>query len=203
MDARLRKGLIAAAVVVVAGAFVAGPRGRSSPRPPFHINPNMDIQPRAEPQAASAFFYDGAVMRQPVEHTVARGELRDGGPFWTGRDASGEFVRTIPVSLDEAMRQRGARRYEIYCGVCHDKNGDGKGVLYERGKVPTPSFHDPRLVQAPDGHFFDVMTNGFGLMPAYRYPIPVADRWAIVAHVRSLQQKRAARPATPTAAGAP
>jgi hypothetical protein len=153
----------------------------------------MDIQPRAEAQAASAFFYDGAVMRAPVEHTVARGELRDGGPYWTGLDASGELVATIPVTLDEAMRQRGARRYDIYCAVCHDKNGNGKGLLYERGKVPTPSFHDPRLVSSPDGYYFDVMTNGFGLMPSYRYPIPVADRWAIVAHIRDLQAKRAGR----------
>lgn len=202
--------LIGLALAFVALALAAGTRGRTSSRPPFHFNPNMDVQPRAEPQGASAFFYDGATMRPPVEGTVARGELRDGGPYWTGKDAGGSFVATIPVTLDDAMRQRGARRYDIYCAACHDKNGDGKGILFERGKVPTASFHDERLRQLPDGHYFDVITNGVGLMPSYRYPIPVADRWAIIAHVRDLQAQRTARdlargatPAAGTTAPAP
>lgn len=168
-------------------------RGCTSSRPPIHLNPNMDVQPRYEPQAASAFFYDGKAMRPPVAGTVARGELRDDGPYWTGKDAAGTFVTAVPMAVDETVRERGARRFDIYCAVCHDKNGDGKGVLFERGKVPTPSFHDDRLRQMPDGQVFDTITNGFGLMPAYRYPIPVADRWAIIVHLRALQQRRIER----------
>lgn len=186
-----RSLLIAGGLFLVAVVVVAGPRGRASSRPPFHINPNMDVQPRVEPQAASAFFYDGAAMRRPVEGTVARGELRDGGAYWTGTDASG-FVATIPMDMDDAVRERGRRRYDIYCAICHDKNGAGKGILFERGKVPTPTFHQDRLRQVPDGYIFLVITNGFGMMPAYAYPIPVADRWAIVAHVRELQARQAA-----------
>lgn len=127
-------------------------------------------------------------MRRPVEGTVARGELRDSGPIWTGMDAAGDFVATSPLTQDDALRERGRRRYDIYCATCHDKNGDGKGILFERGKVPTPSFHQDRLRQSPDGYYFGVITNGFGLMPSYAYPIPVADRWAIIAHVRVLQR---------------
>jgi cytochrome c5 len=153
----------------------------------------MDVQPRYEPQAASDFFYDGAAMRAPVPGTVARGELRDESPWWTGKDAAGAFVAAIPTVVDEAMKARGARRYDIYCAPCHDQHGDGKGILFERGKVPTPSFHDPRLRALADGQLYDTITNGVGLMPSYRYPIPVADRWAIVAHVRALQERRAAR----------
>jgi hypothetical protein len=189
-----RSALIAGGLFVAAVVLVAGPRGRASSRPPFHVNPNMDVQPRTEPQAASDFFYDGAAMRPPVEGTVARGELRDGSPFWTGTDASG-FVATIPIDpsrVDDAFRERGRRRYEIYCATCHDKQGNGKGILFERGKIPTPSFHQDRLRQVPDGYLFLVITNGFGLMPSYAYPIPVADRWAIVAHLRELQARRAA-----------
>lgn len=194
-------GLFLVAVVVI-----AGPRGRASSRPPFHVNPNMDVQPRVEPQAASAFFYDGAAMRPPVEGTVARGELRDSSPYWTGMDADG-FVAAIPLEMTDALRERGRRRFDIYCATCHDKNGNGKGILFERGKVPTPSFHQDRLRQVPDGYLFGVITNGFGLMPSYAYPIPVADRWAIVAHVRALQSRRASpggeavqeTPATPAA----
>lgn len=196
MTPRARKGLITAGAGLIALALAAGTRGRTSSRPPFNLNPNMDVQPRAEAQAASGFFYDGAEMRPPVAGTVARGELRDDGPYWTGKDAAGVLVATLPVELDAAMRERGARRYDIYCAACHDRNGDGKGILFERGKVPTPSFHDARLRAVPDGHFFEVITNGFGLMPSYAYPIPVADRWAIIAHVRELQARRAARGAS-------
>lgn len=188
-----RSLLFGGGLALVAVVLVAGPRGRTSSRPPFHVNPNMDVQPRYEPQAASAFFYDGASMRRPVEGTVARGALRDSGPFWTGMDAVGDFVATSPRAIDDAVRLRGQRRYDIYCATCHDKNGAGKGILFERAKVPTPSFHQDRLRQAPDGYFFGVITNGFGLMPSYSYPIPVADRWAIIAHVRTLQERRALR----------
>ena len=174
-------------------ALAACTRGTTSSRPPIHINPNMLEQPRYDPQAASAFFYDGAAMRPPVPGTVARGELRDDGPFWTGRDAAGAFVTANPLPIDDAVRRRGARRYDIYCAPCHDARGDGKGILFERGKVPTATFHSDRLRQMADGELFDTVTNGKGLMPAYRYPIPVADRWAILAHVRRLQAERLAR----------
>lgn len=170
-------------------------RGCQSSSPPIHLNPNMDIQPRYEPQAASAFFYNGAAMRPPVAGTVARGELRDNGPFWTGKDEAGAFVASMPITVDDAVRERGAERYNIYCAVCHDSGGDGKGVLFERGKVPTPSFHIDRLRQMPDGQIFDTVTNGFGLMPGYRYPLPAADRWAIIVHLRGLQQRRLERSA--------
>lgn len=175
---------------------LSGCRGCTSSRPPVHLNPNMDVQPRYEPQAASAFFYNGQEMRPPVPGTVARGELRNltnDSPFWTGKDAGGAFVTAIPMAVDDAVRARGKQRFEIYCGACHDKHGDGKGILYERGKVPTPSFHTDRLRQMPDGQIFDTITNGFGLMPSYRYPIPVSDRWAIIVHLRELQTRRLER----------
>ena len=183
-------------------------RGCTSSRPPIHLNPNMDQQPRYEPQAASAFFYDGAEMRAPVAGTVARGELRDGGPYWTGKDSSGAFVTAVPALPEiyagseleataamspEALALRGARRFDIYCATCHDQHGDGTGILFERGKVPTPSFHIDRIRQMPDGQIFDTITNGTGLMPAYRYPIPVRDRWAIIVHLRALQAHRLER----------
>jgi mono/diheme cytochrome c family protein len=190
----LRSALLAAALALAAALVAAGPRGRTSSRPPIHVNPNMDVQPRVEAQAASDFFYDGSATRSPVAGTVARGELRENPLFWNGMDESG-FAAAIPLPVDDALRERGRRRFDIYCAVCHDRNGDGKGILFERGKVRTPSFHLDRLRQAPDGYFFAVITNGFGLMPSYSYPIPPADRWAIVAHVRVLQARRAAREA--------
>lgn len=185
---------VALALVLVALSGCA--RGCTSSRPPVHLNPNMDIQPRYEPQAASAFFYDGAVMRPPVAGTVARGELRNlsvDGPFWTGKDAAGAYIAAVPIAVDDSVHARGAERYDVYCAVCHDKGGDGKGVLFERGKVPTPSFHIDRLRQMPDGQIFDTITNGFGLMPSYSYPLPASDRWAIIVHLRALQARRLER----------
>ena len=196
-----RSRLVVAGLVVAALVVIAGPRGGISSQPPRHPNPNMFVQPRAEPQAGNGFFYDGAEMRPPVEGTIARGELREGGAYWTGLDASG-FVAKVPLPLNDALLERGKRRFDIYCAACHDKNGTGKGILFERGKIPTPSFHIDRLRQVPDGYIFGVITNGFGLMPSYAFPIPVADRWAIIAYLRELQAKHATRAAPAEAAPA-
>lgn len=165
-------------------------RGCTSPYPPIHPNPNMDHQPKYRAQSASAFFYDGATMRPPVEGTVARGELFEDVAFYTGRDATGAFVSN-PLGLDEVVLARGEERYGIYCAPCHSDRGDGRGVLYERAQVQSADFHEPRLRDMPDGQIFDTVTNGLGLMSGYRYPIPPRDRWAIIAYVRELQRSAA------------
>ncbi len=178
-------------------------RGCPSSRPPIHLNPSMDNQPKARPQSASTFFYDGASMRQPVPGTIPIGGLKEDVAFFTGKGADGQFVATIPVTADEAVLERGRLRYAIYCQPCHDARGDGRGILFQRGSVPTASFHQDTIRKYPDGQLFDVITNGKGLMAAYRWPIPPADRWAIVAYVRELQRKRPATgPGTPASAAA-
>jgi mono/diheme cytochrome c family protein len=152
----------------------------------------MDDQPKVRAQSASTFFYDGASMRPPVPGTIPIGGLKEDEPFFTGKSADGQFVATIPVPVDEAGLERGRQRYAIYCQPCHDPRGDGKGILFQRGSVPTASFHQETILKYPDGQIFDVITNGKGLMAGYRWPIPPADRWAIVAYVRELERKRAA-----------
>ena len=159
-------------------------RGCTSSRPPIHLNPSMDNQPKVRPQSASTFFYDGSGMRQPVPGTVAIDGLKEDTAFFTGKGADGQFVTTNPVTLDDAVLERGKQRYTIYCQPCHDARGDGKGILFQRGNVPTATFHQEKLLKYTDGQIFDVMTNGQGLMPAYRWPIPPADRWAIIAYIR-------------------
>jgi hypothetical protein len=168
-------------------------RGCTSSRPPIHLNPSMDEQPKVRPQAASAFFYDGAAMRQPIPGTVAVGGLKEDTAFFTGKTADGQFVATIPHPVDDALLARGRQRYAIYCQPCHDARGDGRGILFQRGNVPTATFHQDKILKYTDGQIFDVITNGFGLMQGYKWPIPPADRWAIVAHVRDLQRERQAR----------
>jgi hypothetical protein len=183
--------LTLASVLVLSGCA----RGCTTSRSPIHINPSMDDQPKVRPQTASNFFYDGASMRTPVPGTVAIGELREDVAFFTGLEADGQFVAAIPVTVDEALVERGRERYEIYCQPCHDARGDGRGILFQRGNIPTASFHDEQYLTYPDGQIFDVITNGLGLMGGYRWPISPSDRWAIVAHVRELQREQLARAA--------
>ena len=188
---RRRASRLLGVIVLISFIPLAGcARGCTSSRPPIHINPSMDDQPKVRPQTASTFFYDGASMRQPVPGTIPIGGLKEDEAFFTGKGADGQFVATIPVPVDDARLERGRQRYVIYCQPCHDARGDGKGILFQRGNVPTATFHQEKILKYPDGQIFDVITNGVGLMPAYRWPIPPADRWAIVAYVRELARKR-------------
>ena len=167
-------------------------RGCTSSQPPIHLNPSMDDQPKVLAQTASPFFYDGQSMRQPVPGTVPIGGLKEDVAFFTGKGADGQFVAANPVTVNQGVVERGRQRYAIYCQPCHDAKGDGKGILFQRGNVPTASFHQDKILKYPDGQIFDVITNGFGLMSGYRWPIPPTDRWAIIAYVRELERKRLA-----------
>ena len=103
-----------------------------------------------------------------------------------GSDDAGA-VRTFPFPVTASVLQHGRDRYMIYCVVCHDALGSGHGIIVERGYTPPPSYHSERLRSAPIGHFFEVVTKGYGSMPSYRNQIPARDRWAIIAYVRALQ----------------
>jgi mono/diheme cytochrome c family protein len=146
----------------------------------------MADQPRYDPLEPSAFFPDGRAARPVVAGTVARGQLREDDHLWRGRVA-GELAATLPFPVTRELLERGRERFNIFCAPCHDQAGGGNGMIVRRGYRRPPSLHDPRLREAPAGHFFDVMTSGFGAMPDYAAQIPVADRWAIVAYVRALQ----------------
>ena len=185
-----RRWLTCACVLTSVVAASGCARGCTSSRPPIHINPSMDNQPKVLAQTASTFFYDGQSMRQPVPGTIPIGGLKEDTAFFTGKGADGRFVETIPVTVDDALLERGRQRYVIYCQPCHDARGDGKGILFQRGNIPTTSMHHEKVLNYRDGYLFDVITNGSGLMAGYKWPIPPADRWAIVAHVRRLARTR-------------
>jgi mono/diheme cytochrome c family protein len=171
----------------------------------------MYDQPRYKPLAESEFFGDGLSARPPVEGTISRGHLHEDRPFYTGRDGDGKLLSQIPQAayqkiygrnhqafdrpyeetspsdLRRALLERGQARFEIYCAVCHGRTGDGRGMIVRRGFRPPPSYHIDRLRNAPVGHFYDVLTNGFGAMASYGSRIEVGDRWAIAAYLRALQ----------------
>ena len=181
------------AALLAVALLLSGCRGCPSSRPPIHLNPNMDSQPKLLPQAASGFFADGAAMRRPVEGTVAQGELHEDTARFAGRDGGGGFVAAVPVAVDERVLRRGADRYGVYCGPCHGAAADGKGMLFQRAKVESADLLSARIRALPAGQLYDVISHGMGLMPGYAAQIPVADRWAIVAHVQKLQAESPVR----------
>ena len=152
---------------------------------------DMRDQPRYEALESSAFFPDRMIARHAVEGTVARGQLHEDAAFATGKE-NGQFVSEIPLEIDEAFLLRGRERYQIHCSMCHGYSGQGDGMVVQRGFNRPPSLHLDHVKDAPSGHYFDVITNGFGLMPRYGPRIPIRDRWAIVAYVRVLQISRSA-----------
>jgi len=148
---------------------------------------DMHVQPKQNPLSRSDFFADQRSERPPVEGTVARGQLHDDTYFYTGRAGSGPGDY-MPFPVTKEVLERGRERYNIYCAPCHSRVGDGNGFIPARGfpRKP-PSFHIERLQKAPLGYFYDVITNGFGIMPDYASQIPPQDRWKIVAYIRALQ----------------
>jgi mono/diheme cytochrome c family protein len=149
-------------------------------------NNGMEDQPKYEPFEASTFFDDGMSARPLVPHTVARGQLRADSHLYAGQ-VEGRQAEEFPFAITAEVMARGQERYNIYCTPCHGYAGYGDGIVVQRGFSPPPSLHDERLRMAPVGHFFGVITNGFGAMYSYADRIMPEDRWAIVAYVRALQ----------------
>ena len=196
---------------------------------------DMQDQPKIKPLRGTTFFTDRLGSRRPIEGTVARGYLRSDTEYFTGKKAgataatpadqqiagqqstgaqtagaqSNSFpddVDTFPLPVTREIIERGRERYNIFCVACHGMTGNGDGMIVRRGFRRAASFNDDRLRQAPVGHFFDAMTNGWGAMPSYAAQIPVQDRWAIIAYIRALQmsqQNIAAASASPSPSPSP
>ena len=184
---------------------------------------DMQDQPKAIAYRENSFYKDGTGSRPLVEGTVPRGYLREDRAFYLGKKAGAQLtpgspqtppavssannqaglypddVDTIPMQLTKEDLDRGQERYNIYCSVCHGMTGNGDGMIARRGfNKPSPAnYHQDRLRQAPVGHFFDVMTNGWGAMPAYAQQVSVEDRWRIVAYIRALQLSQMQATASP------
>ena len=152
---------------------------------------DMHDQPRYKPLAESQFFSDGRSARPMVEGTVARGHLRIDEARYTGQ-IDGENVDQFPIPIDKDGIERGQTRFNIYCTPCHGRLGDGNGMVVLRGFRQPPSYFSDRLVNAPVGHYFDVITNGFGAMPSYASRIESDDRWRVIAYIRALQLSESA-----------
>ncbi len=198
------------------------------------IRSDMQDQPRYKVYKKSDFFPDHLSSRPLPEGSVPRGLLKDNKALYTGKidnpnasvqvetttNAAGNtIVSSFPNDIDEfplpvtkELIDRGQDRYNIYCIVCHGPTGNGDGMLPRRGLSTPPTYHDDRLRNAPVGHFFDVISNGWGKMSSYSSQLSAADRWAVVAYVRALQASQdpaqtlkmnAERKTAPTASATP
>jgi mono/diheme cytochrome c family protein len=175
----------------------------------FGCRYDMQDQPRYKPYKQSDFFADKRASRDLPEGSVARGQLRSDKAFYTGKkenvasnqqvqtttDAAGntlissfpDAIEEFPLPVTKELLDRGEERYKVFCMVCHGPVGNGDGMIVRRGFTKPPTYNDDRLINAPVGHFYDVITNGQGRMNSYAAQVPVVDRWAIVAYIRALQ----------------
>ncbi len=150
---------------------------------------DMHDQPKYKPLRESNFFADKRQSRPVLPNTVARGDLREETEFYTGKTAADAKVDLdyFPMPITRAVIERGHQRFDVFCSPCHGRLGNGAGMIVKRGFKAPPSYHIQRLRDAPVGHFYDVITNGYGSMYNYASQVPPRDRWAIVSYIRALQ----------------
>jgi mono/diheme cytochrome c family protein len=175
----------------------------------FGCRYDMQDQPRYKAFKKSEFFNDDKAMRDLPEGTIARGLLKEDKAFYTGKkenadpnvqvqtttDDTGNTlvssfpndITEFPMPVNEDVINRGQERYNVHCIVCHGPTGNGDGMIVRRGFSKPPTYNDDRLRNAPVGHFYDVIANGWGKMNSYAAQVTPADRWAIVAYIRTLQ----------------
>lgn len=211
----MRYFFIAYALIALIVIGIGNFRGQKFEKPPIRLFNDMDEQDKIRAQKPDAFFADGHGSRLPVGETQPRGFNEDGarvignipeyefggqtGYYYTGH--VGDYFGTgMPDELElteenvSAVIHRGKERYGIYCAICHGKSGDGQGITGQYGVPGIANFHldNFKAAKYPDGRMFEVITHGKGMMGAYAYNIPVRDRWAIIAYVRTLQDAKEA-----------
>ena len=150
---------------------------------------DMHDQPKYKPLRESNFFVDKRQSRPLLPNTVALGDLREATEFYTGKTSADAKVDLdyFPMPITRDVIERGHQRFDVFCSPCHGRLGNGAGMIVKRGFKAPPSYHIQRLRDAPVGHFYDVITNGYGSMYNYAAQIPPRDRWAIISYVRALQ----------------
>ena len=213
----MRYFFLAYALIALLVVGIFGLRDQHFAKPPIRIFPDMDEQDKIRAQKPDAFFADGHGARLPVSQTQPRGFNEGGessiggipeyefggqtGYYYTGH-VGDYFGSGMPEELKltdataSALIHRGKERYGIYCAVCHGASGDGQGITGQYGVPGIANFHLDTFKSAtyPDGRIFETITNGKGMMGPYGYNIPVNDRWAIIAYVRTLQTAKAVAP---------
>ena len=179
----------------VAGLLVLAGCSSIQRETPLQVWDDMKHQQKFKAQSGvDGIFADGRSNRLVPEDTVARGHLRQDSPYNTGMQGS-LYVGKMPVPVTLDLIKQGQIKFNIYCSPCHDQTGMGHGIVPTRVPVWQPSnLTEQRVVELADGDLFNVITNGRRTMPAYRFQIVTADRWAIIAYVRALQRASHSKP---------
>ena len=151
---------------------------------------NLKSGTKIKPLTESEFFADGQSSRQPPAHSIAQDDLRIDTLYYAGRNPDGSLATQMPWPVNDSVLARGRVEFIAICANCHGTDGYGQGIVVRRGFPSPPSYHEPRLVDAPVGHLYDVITNGYGAMYPYKSIVDVNDRWAIVAYIRALQRSQ-------------
>ncbi|MBV8780448.1 MAG: cytochrome c [Phycisphaerae bacterium] len=154
---------------------------------------DMSQQPRFQPYQESVSFSDNASERPLVAGTVIHGQPRTDELLYQGT-VNGRVSTDFPFQITHSDLERGRVQFNIFCSVCHGQTGEGNGMIVQRGFTPPPSYHIDRLRNAPVGHFFQVISNGYGAMYSYNERIKPDDRWRIAAYIRALQLSQNAPP---------
>jgi mono/diheme cytochrome c family protein len=211
----IRYFLLSFMLLCVAVVAIAGFRGQHGPKPPIEIFPDMDHQPRINPQHPSGLFADGRGARKPVTGTVPLGYVMPKTYYATGADnnalakQSGAFSSApdyyntgmmgtvygdgMPLEVTPALVERGRARFTINCAICHGATGAGNGIVGQFGLNAIANLLETRIRTMPDGQIFNTITNGKNTMGAYGPQVTVEDRWAIISYLRALQRSQAGR----------
>lgn len=182
--------------LLIATMSIMGFRGSRSTKPPLEVFPDMDRQAKYKPQAASDFFEDGRADRPVVPGTVMFGSYNSDDYFTTGK-VNGEFGSGFPVAINHDLMRLGQEKFNIFCAVCHGESGNGNGVtkasILTTRMAATPSYHDDRIRNMPEGQIFDTITHGKNYtmtsgMGPYGAKLSPKERWAVIAYLRALQR---------------
>ncbi|NQY73664.1 MAG: cytochrome c [Candidatus Margulisbacteria bacterium] len=172
--------------------FMSGCRGYRSEKPPIHMNPNMDTQPKYIAQQLSLTPPSGTIPWGKGNTTQGpRQDFVKSDSFYHGK-VKGSWITTIPADVTIDFVKRGQERFNIYCAVCHDRAGSGKGMVVQRGFIPPPPLYDQRIVAYTNGELFDIISHGIRNMPGYKHQLSESDRWAVVSYIRALQKSQRA-----------
>lgn len=182
-----------------------GVRGMKSQKPPVYLFPDMDYQAKYLPQGRNDYFSDQRNDRPVLEGTVIRGygwsipevfsqDFEDNRSLqpeiYTGKTATGEWVRGFPIPIDRAFIESGRQKFTIFCKVCHGASGDGNGVTKQYGMIATATYHDDRIREMPEGEIFNTITHGKNTMLSYADKLTPQERWQVIAYVRALQRSQ-------------
>lgn len=170
--------------------MLVGCRGWRSEKPPIHLNPNLDFQPKITAQEQPLEIPDHTVVWGD-ESSITSGSrnefYKDNDSFYTGKDLAGNWLKSVPVQVDNSVLTRGQQRYNIYCSACHGEDGSGNGIVMEYGWFKPVKYWDSRIINYTDGELFNIISNGIRSMPGYSIQIPEEDRWSIVTYIRAIQ----------------